>query len=49
MTANIEEGNMAAEERFVFGDRVLWHGCTGLPGLEISSVFRAVFLINTFA
>ena len=23
---------MAAEERFVFGDRALWHSCTGLPG-----------------
>ena len=21
---------MAAKERFIFGDRVLWHGCTGL-------------------
>ena len=23
---------MAAEERFVFGDRVLWHSCTGFGG-----------------
>ena len=32
MTANMEEGNMAAEQRFVFGDRVLLHSSTGVRG-----------------
>ena len=47
---------MAAEERFVFENRVLWLDGTGLHGLLDSRQKhkarrspRAVFLVNTFA